>query len=261
MTILDTIAARKREELAVRRQAEPYSVLEHRALRAAPSRDFRAAIRRQPGSATPRIIAEIKRGSPSRGILYPDLDPAALARAYAAGGAAALSVLTDRDFFGGSLADLQAVQAAVELPVLRKDFLLDDYGVLEARAAGADAVLLIAALLDSGALRNLRQLAANLGMAALVEVHDAAEFASALESDAEIIGVNNRDLGTFAVDIGLTERLAPLRPPDTLLVAESGIATPTDVRRMAAAGADALLIGESLLAAPNPAALLRELLA
>src|SRR5436305_1430363 len=163
-TILERIVARKREELAERRAAEPYTALHQRAAAAPPPRDFRAAITRPHGSAMPRVIAEIKRASPSKGPLRPDLDPAALARTYAAGGAAALSVLTDHDFFGGSLADLSAARAAVPLPVLRKDFLLDEYGVLEARAAGADAVLLIAALLPADWLYRLRSMAANLGM-------------------------------------------------------------------------------------------------
>jgi indole-3-glycerol phosphate synthase len=260
MTILDTIAARKREELAERRAAEPLPALERRARGADPPRDFADAIARPPGSPTPRVIAEIKRASPSKGMLHPDLDPALVAQAYAAGGAAALSVLTDRDFFGGSFADLAAARAAVALPVLRKDFLLDEYGVLEARANGADAVLLIAALLDALAMRRLRELADALGMAALVEVHDAAEMAAAAESGARIVGVNNRDLRTFTVDLGLTERLAALRPPGTLLVAESGIRTPADVRRLAACGADCLLVGESLVTAPDPGAQLRALL-
>ncbi len=260
MTILDTIAARKREELAERRAAEPLPALERRARGADPPRDFADAIARPPGSPTPRVIAEIKRASPSKGMLHPDLDPALVAQAYAAGGGAALSVLTDRDFFGGSFADLAAARAAVALPALRKDFLLDEYGVLEARANGADAVLLIAALLDAPAMRRLRELADALGMAALVEVHDAAEMAAAAESGARIVGVNNRDLRTFTVDLGLTERLAALRPPGTLLVAESGIHTPADVRRLAACGADCLLVGESLVTAPDPGARLRALL-
>jgi len=261
MTILATIAARKRVEGAERRAAEPLARLEQRAAAAAPPRDFAAAIARPAGQATPGIIAEIKRGSPSRGVLHPNLDPVALARAYAAGGAAALSVLTDHDFFGGSFADLVAARGAVDLPVLRKDFLLDEYGVLEARAAGADAILLIAALLDPPTLRHLREFAAALGMAALVEVHDALELAAAIESGATILGINNRDLRTFEIDLSLTERLAAQRPPGTLLVAESGIHTPADVARMAAVGADCLLVGESLVTAADPAAQLRALLA
>ena len=260
MTILDTIAARKREELAAARAAEPLAALERRALGAPALRDFAAAITR-PAGAPPRVIAEIKRGSPSRGLLRPTLDPAALGRAYAAGGAAALSVLTDEDFFGGSFADLQTARAATPLPVLRKDFLLDEYGVLQARAIGADAVLLIVALLDAVALRRLRELAGALGMAALVEIHDAAEMAAAAESGATIVGVNNRDLRTFTVDIHLTERLAPLRPAGALLVAESGVSEPADVARLAACGADCLLVGESLVTAADPAAQLRDLLA
>ncbi len=259
MTILDTIAARKREEGTERRAVEPLALLEQRTAAAAPPRDFAAAITRPAGQAVPRIIAEIKRGSPSRGVLHPNLDPAVLARAYAAGGAAAISVLTDRDFFGGSFADLAAARAAVNLPVLRKDFLLDEYGVLEARAVGADAILLIAALLDSVTLCRLREFAAGLGMAALVEVHDALELAAAVESGATILGINNRDLRTFHVDLALTERLGPQRPAGTLLVAESGIHSAADVARMAAAGADCLLVGESLVTAIDPAAQLRVL--
>ncbi|HMA34869.1 MAG TPA: indole-3-glycerol phosphate synthase TrpC, partial [Chloroflexia bacterium] len=248
-------------ELAQRRAAESLVALIRRAGAMPPPRDFAAAITRRPDQLMPQVIAEIKRGSPSRGLLHPDLDPGALARAYAAGGAAALSVLTDHDFFGGSFADLAAARAAVPLPVLRKDFLLDEYGVVESRAQGADAVLLIVALLDTPTLRRLYELAGSLGMAVLVEVHDAAEMAAAAVAGATIVGVNNRDLHTFTVDLGLTAQLAPLRPPGALLVAESGIRTPADVQRLAAGGADCLLVGESLVTAPDPAAHLRALLA
>jgi indole-3-glycerol phosphate synthase len=202
----------------------------------------------------PAVIAEIKRRSPSRGDLAPGLDPAALAGAYERGGAACLSVLTDVEFFGGSPADLAAARAACGLPVLRKDFTVDERDVADARLMGADAVLLIAAALDDGPLARCVALAGDLGLDALVEVHDEAELGRALAVGARLVGVNCRDLTTFEVDRDLPERLAPALPADVVAVAESGIRHEADAARMAAAGYAAVLVGESLVTSADPAA-------
>lgn len=221
----------------------------------APARDFEGALR-SPGLS---VIAEIKRASPSRGILDADLDPAALAAEYVAGGAAAVSVLTEPDHFLGSLDDLQAVRASVSVPVLRKDFVIDPVQVWEARAANADALLLIAAVLDDPAFRDLLAETTRAGMAALVEVHTAAEAERALAAGARIIGVNNRDLRTFDVDLAVAEAIAPRLYGLATLVAESGIWTAADASRMVDAGFDAVLVGESLVRAPDAAGLLASL--
>lgn len=218
-------------------------------------RDFSAALR----SKRPSIISEIKKASPSKGILIEDFRPADLAVQYEHGGAAAVSVLTDRDFFQGSLADLRAARAAITIPVLRKDFTTSEYHVLEAAAAGADAILLIVAILDVAELRAFRQLAAEFGMAALVEVHDAAELDKALQSDPQIIGVNNRDLRTFKVSLDVSADLAAAIPPGVIRVSESGIFSQTDVSRLLSFGYDAFLVGEHLVKSPDPAAALRSL--
>ena len=251
-TYLDEIVAAHRE--ADRADARPLGPLvaqaeEHTA--AHPARDVAAALRAAPGIA---VIAEIKRRSPSKGDLAPDLDPASLARQYEAGGAACLSVLTDTRFFGGSADDLRAARAAVELPVLRKDFTVGPRDVCDARLMGADAVLLIAAVLDDALLAELVALAGRLGMAALVEVHDAAELARALAAGATLVGVNQRDLRTFSVDRDLAAALAPSFPPGVIGVAESGIRDAADAARLAAAGYRALLVGESLVTAADPSA-------
>jgi len=204
---------------------------------------------RSPGSS---VIAEVKRRSPSKGDLAEIADPAALARRYAAGGAAAISVLTEERRFGGSLADLRAVRTAVETPLLRKDFLVEPYQVLEARAAGADLVLLIVAALDDDTLRRLHDLARELGMATLVEVHDEVETARAVELGAELVGVNARNLKTLGVDQDTFGRLAPLIPGDRVKVAESGIFGPVDVKRFVAEGARAVLVGEALVKDGDP---------
>jgi len=252
--ILARIVARKREELA--RAAGPSADLEDRAERNRLSRrDFAAALRRN----SPAIIAEIKKASPSKGLLAKDFDPVRLASAYAGGGAAALSILTDESFFQGSLADLECARATVTLPVLRKDFTLDPYHVLEAAAHQADAILLIAAILDERQLRDLRELAARWSLAALVEVHDEAELQKAVDSGARIIGVNNRNLSTFEVTLHTSLRLAERIPAQTLRVSESGIHSPADVRKLAAAGYHAFLVGEHLMRAPEPEAALRAL--
>ena len=220
-------------------------------------RDFRTAL----SARTPAVIAEIKKASPSKGLLSSDFDPSRIARQYADGGAAALSVLTDSQYFQGSLADLSAARAAVNLPVLRKDFTIDDSQVVEAAAGGADAILLIAAILDERRIRHLRELAARYRLAALVEVHNERELDMAAGAGADLIGVNNRDLSTFQVKLETSLRLAERMPAGVLSVAESGIHSADDVRRLRAAGFTAFLVGEHLMKAADPAAALRALVA
>jgi indole-3-glycerol phosphate synthase len=257
MSILDEILAHKRGELEEARRRVPERELAARVERMAePARGFRRALETAP---PPAVIAELKRRSPSRGEIRPDFDPVACAKDYAEGGAAALSVLTDERYFGGRLEYLGRVREAVALPVLRKDFLIDPYQIDEARAAGADAVLLIAAALDAASLRALHDRARQRGLDALVEVHDERELAGALEVGATLLGVNNRDLRSFVTDLTLTERLAPAVPPGVLLVAESGISGPADIARLARAGARAFLVGESLMREPEPGRALRRL--
>ena len=260
-TVLDRIAARTTADLSARRLERPIDGLEEMAARQPAALALDRALR---GRGT-RVIAEVKRASPSKGPIAAGVDAAAVARDYLAAGAAAISVLTDGPFFRGSLEDMAAVAVmahadAVPRPVLRKDFLLDPYQVVEARAHGADAVLLIVALLGGSALAEMLAAVHGQGMQALVEVHDEAELAIAVEVGAPVIGVNNRDLRTFAVDLGTTERLAPLVPTDRVVVAESGIHGPDDVQRLAAAGASAILVGESLMTATDRPAALRRLL-
>jgi indole-3-glycerol phosphate synthase len=228
--------------------------LEVNELRAA-RRSFRHAL-----AARPAIIAEVKKASPSRGLLAPSFDPASIAATYERGGAAALSVLTDAPFFQGSLADLAAARAATRLPVLRKDFLLEETQIAEAFAAGSDAILLIAAILDSAALRRLREFAEALGLDVLVEAHNEAELDAAIESGATLLGVNNRDLHTFEVSLATSLRLARRMPRGALAVSESGIQTRADVERLLDAGYSAFLVGEHLMKSPDPAAAIRELL-
>ena len=220
-------------------------------------RNFTAALR----SHSPALISEIKKASPSRGVLAPDFDAAGLAQKYEAGGAAALSILTDRDFFQGSLDDLKAARAACRIPALRKDFTISEYHVMEAAAAGADAILLIAAILDESELRGFRQLAAEYRMAALVEAHDARETELALKSGAEIVGINNRDLRTFEVSLETSIELGARIPAGILKISESGIFRSADIRRLAAAGFDGFLVGEHLVKSGDPARALRELVA
>ncbi len=254
-SILDKIFAAKREELAAARERIPLDAIMAAAEAAPVPRDFIAALR----SRRPAIIAEIKRASPSKGDILPGLDPRRVGRQYQDGGAAAISVLTDRHF-KGSLEDLRAVRGAVDLPLLRKDFLFDPYQVYEARAAGADCILLIAAMLEQAQIRSLSALAAQLKLAVLLEVHNEAEFALAQRLGAALIGVNNRDLHTFVTDIAVTERLLAGYRGGALIVAESGIDAPEHIRRLDRAGARAFLIGESLLRGGNPAGKLPELL-
>jgi indole-3-glycerol phosphate synthase len=254
MGVLDEILATKRAELALLHESEALDTLRRAALEARPARDFAGALRRPDGLLA--VVAEIKRRSPSKGELAPDLDPAVFAKAYETGGAAALSVLTDTPFFGGSVDDLQAARAAVELPALRKDFTLAETQVYESRAIGADAVLLIvAALPDDALLAGLRQLAEDIGIVAVVEAHDDAELDRALAAGATVVGVNARDLGTFGEDLGLSERLVDRIPGEVIAVAESAIRSPADAERMADAGYDAVLVGEALVSSNDPAAL------
>ncbi len=253
VVMLEAILTSVRARLAPVVAAE--AALRERAAAAPAARDFAGALRRD-GLA---VIAEIKRRSPSAGPIDEGLDPAARASAYAAGGAAALSVLTERDHFGGSLDDLAAARGAVALPVLRKDFVVHPAQVWQARAHGADAVLLIVAILDDAALAQLLATAADAGMAALVEVHTAGEADRAVAHGARIIGVNNRDLSTFSVDLATAERLRPALPDDVVAVAESGVSDPRGAARMAAAGYDAILVGEALVRSADPASTVRGL--
>jgi indole-3-glycerol phosphate synthase len=258
MTVLDDILATKRDEVTMLHRPEVRDLLRARALEVPATRDFAGALR--PAAGTIGVVAEIKRRSPSKGDLAPDLDPALTAKAYAAGGASCLSVLTDGPWFGGTVDDLLAARAACDLPVLRKDFTIDEVQVYEARAIGADAVLLIvAALPDDALLRDLHDLAIGLGLAVLVETHDDYELERALAVGARIVGVNARNLGTFAEDLGVGERLAARVPARVVAVAESAIRTVDDAQRMAAAGFDAVLVGEMLVRAPDATGAVRGL--
>lgn len=258
-TILDTILAHKHAEVMERQLKRPLDGLRSRLADLPPARDFRAALK------TPRIgrvalIAEVKKASPSAGVIRPDFDPVQIARAYEAGGAACLSVLTDERFFQGHDDYLRAVKEAVNLPLLRKDFTVDAYQVYEARALGADAVLLIAAALTPAQVAEYQALAHSLGMATLIEVHTEDEMAVAQAVGAPLIGINSRDLNKFVTDLGTVERLAALVSGEVTLVAESGIKTPADVARVAGAGAHAILVGETLMRAPDIGEAVRKLL-
>ncbi len=257
-TILDRIVEHKREELAASKDATPFAEMRALAEGALTARDFAGALRGQRIS----LIAEVKKASPSRGVLRADFEPVSLASQYAHAGASAISVLTDEEHFQGTLADLQAIRMALPdgPPLLRKDFLFDEYQVFEARANGADALLLITAMLETSAMAELIRLTGALGMSPLVEVHDEPEVERALRAGAEIIGINNRDLRTFHVDLATTERLRPLIPPEKTVVAESGIFTRDDMARLGAIAVQAVLIGEALVTAPDPGAKVRELL-
>jgi indole-3-glycerol phosphate synthase len=251
--ILDIIVARKREEVAT---------LKKNGIRApqeeiAPPRGFTRTLERAPGVA---IIAEAKKASPSRGVIQPDFDPVRIATQYQAGGAQAMSVLTDVDFFQGHLDYLVQVRATVDLPVLRKDFMIDPLQIEEARFFGADAILLIAAILSTSQLRDFRQQAEELGMDVLVEVHDEQEVESALAAGSRLIGINNRNLNDFTVDLGTTLRLQKEVPSEIPLVSESGISTVDDMRQLLAGGVTAALIGESLMRSSTRGSLLQEFL-
>jgi indole-3-glycerol phosphate synthase len=251
VTILDRIVAAKRADLAALDAAS----IERKARAAPPPRDFVGALR----GRQPAVIAEVKRASPSRGVLREDFDPVAIAKSYERGGAACLSVLTDREFFQGSGEDLVAARAACALPVLRKDFVIDPLQVAESRALGADAILLIAACLEDAAMRELEAAALDLGMAVLVEVHDAAELSRALKLRTPLLGINNRDLRTFDTRLETTLDLLPRIPPGRLVITESGILSRAHVERMRVAGVQAFLVGEAFMRAPDPGGALREL--
>lgn len=254
--ILDEIIRRVRVELIRRRRDWPAEALRSRSLFDAPRRGFRHALQ-APGR---RIIAEVKRASPSQGLIRAAFDPITLAESLAASGACALSVLTEEHFFQGSLGYLEDIRARVSLPLLRKDFVVDGYQLLEARSFGADAVLLIAAVLDRARLRELYEEAVLLGLDVLVEVHREEELRWALDAGATLIGINNRDLRTFEVSLETSARLAPLVPRDVTVVCESGIAGAEDIRRLEALGVRCFLVGEALMRCADPGAKLRELL-
>ena len=256
--LLATIVAATRRIVKVREEREPLSALTARAERQeAPAGRFRAALEK---ASVPRIIAECKRRSPSRGVLRADYDPVAIAKGYEKAGAAGISVLTEPTFFDGALEHLQAVRNAVGIPVLRKDFVVSDYQILEARAAGADAVLLIVAALDRQTLSALHTRASALGLDVLVEVHNADELAVAIDAGARIVGVNNRNLRTLEVDVTASETLAARIPRGIVSVSESGLKTPADLTRLQQLGYNAFLIGERFMTAVDPGQALRELL-
>jgi indole-3-glycerol phosphate synthase len=256
-TILDEIVASKHQEIAAARRRMPFVELEAQAAEAPPVRDFRAALA---GPGPVQLIAEVKKASPSAKVIRADFDPVAVARIYQEHGAACISVLTDVPFFQGHLSHLARVRASVAIPLLRKDFLIDEYQVVEARLAGSDAILLIAEILDDATMAALLERARKLGMAALVEFHDPVNLPRVLASGADLVGINNRDLHHFTTDIEHTLRLRDRIPPEVMLVSESGIRTREDVRRLEDAGISAVLVGESLLRAPDLALAVERLL-
>lgn len=257
--ILQRILATKRDEVAERSARLPLVELRARCADAVPTRGFLRALSARAADRQPAVIAEIKKASPSQGVIRPDFDPPAIARSYEAASATCLSVLTDEPYFQGADLYLQQAREACALPILRKDFVIDAWQVYEARALGADGILLIAAALDDGRLRELLALADSLGMDALIEVHDEAELERALATSGPLIGINNRDLRTFSVSIDTTMGLRALVPEGRLLVTESGIRTREDVARLRAAGIHAFLVGESFMRAPDPGAELSQL--
>jgi Indole-3-glycerol phosphate synthase len=256
--ILDSIFENRRKQVAAQKAQKPAARIEREAEAYAathPARDFAKALRGEGLS----VIAEVKKASPSKGLIRADFYPVEIAEQYERAGAAAISVLTEESYFQGSAAYLTAIRQAVALPLLRKDFIFDEWQICEARLIGADAVLLIAAMLDTQTLERLRKYAEELGLAALVETHSEKEAESAIRAGTSIFGVNNRNLLDFAVDTGTACRLAPLLPPGAVFVAESGVRTAQDAQKMRAAGADAILVGEALMRAPSIAEKLAEL--
>ncbi len=258
--ILDRIATYKRQDVAARKAARPLAEIEALAAVAGMPRGFRAALDRAASPGQPALIAEIKKASPSKGLIRADFDPPALARAYEAGGAACLSVLTDGPSFQGADTYLETARAAVALPCLRKDFLVDPWQVAESRALGADCILIILAMVDDALAADLCAEAKRFGMDALVETHDRSEVMRAVALGADLIGINNRSLRTFEVDLAITARLAPLAMRSALVVAESGVATTNDVADVCMAGARAILVGESLMRQADVTAATRRLL-
>ncbi|MHB8950135.1 MAG: indole-3-glycerol phosphate synthase TrpC [Rhodoferax sp.] len=259
--ILEKIVAVKRLEVAQALRRKPLAAMRADAESRVLTRDFVAALRAKISAGQPAVIAEIKKASPSKGVLRADFIPADIAQAYAEHGAACLSVLTDMQFFQGGIDYLKQARASCQLPVLRKDFMVDAYQVYESRACGADAVLLIAAILDDAQMKDFEAIARSLDMAVLVEVHDALELARALKLKTPLIGINNRNLKTFEVSLDTTLTLMRELPADRLLVCESGIQTRDDVLRLGAAGVNAFLVGEAFMRAPDPGVALAELFA
>jgi indole-3-glycerol phosphate synthase len=257
--ILRRILATKRAEVEAARASVPLAEIERRARMVAAPRDFTGALRAKIAAGKPAVIAEIKRASPSKGLLRDPFDPAEIARSYAAAGAACLSVLTDREYFQGAPEHLAAARDACALPVLRKDFVVEPYQVYEARAQGADCILLIAAALAAGDMRGLEQLARGLGMAVLVEVHDAVELDAALTLSTPLLGINNRNLRSFETRLETTLELLPRVPAGRLVITESGIRATGDVERMQAAGVTAFLVGEAFMRSQDPGRTLKSL--
>jgi len=259
LNILDRIMAVKRAEVAAAKASIPEQEMHKRSALASPPRDFVSSLKSRIDAGKAAVIAEIKRASPSKGVMREQFDPAGIAKSYAAGGAACLSVLTDREFFQGAPEHLAAARAACTLPALRKDFVFDPYQVLEARAMGADCILLIAACLSAAEMKSLEGAALSLGMAVLVEVHDALELEAALTLRTPLVGVNNRDLRTFETRIETTLALLERVPADRIVITESGIASPADVTRLRSRGVNAFLVGEAFMRAPDPGGALRAL--
>ena len=267
--ILDTIIAHKRKELAAEQAQVPLTQLETEVMNLPPTRDFGAACKPKlavksrdaiAGTGTVKLIAEVKKKSPSKGIIREDFDPVSIAETYVQNGAAAISVLTDKHFFAGELGYLRSIRDIVDVPLLRKDFTIDPYHIYQARAAGADAILLIVAALTAAQLRTFMDVAESLSLACLVEVHTQEELAVALDVDAQIIGINNRDLRTFHTDIATTFQLREAIPTDKVVVSESGIYSSEDVMRLWEAGVQAMLVGESLMRSPDIGEQVRHLL-
>ena len=256
--VLQKILAVKAEEVAAAKSRRGPDALKQDVAAAPPPRDFVAALRSKIAAGVPAVIAEVKKASPSRGVIRADFDPAAIARSYARGGAACLSVLTDERFFQGSGRDLAAAREASALPVLRKDFVIDPYQVAESRALGADCILLIVAALPLGKMLELESEASRLGMAVLAEIHDEEELRLALRLETPLLGINNRNLRTFETTLETTVSLLPLVPDERIVVTESGILSAADVRRMRGHGVQAFLIGEGFMRAPDPGSALRE---